>query len=140
MMPPSLPGFSARPNRDPRVVAAHQASLAAAEQAFSDRAQQIGLHAAFLEVMREDVVNMSAGAGFSVGPAAVAANFDPNVHTSPLHWSTEHSFVASSGDLGVSIGTIHTNAPGADGQIHSFPFFTIWRRDRPDGPWRYLAE
>ena len=20
------------------------------------------------------------------------------------------------------------------------PFFTIWRRDRPDGPWRYIAE
>lgn len=140
MMPPSLPSFTARPTANRRVLEAHRASLAEAERAFSDRAQQIGLHAAFMEVMREDAMSMYAGAGFSLGREAVAANFNPNVHTSPVRWSTERSFVASSGDLGVSIGTIHANSPGADGQYRSFSFFTIWRRDRPNGPWRYLAE
>ena len=59
---------------------------------------------------------------------------------SPVRWATERSFVASSGDLGVSIGTIRTNRPGADGRPDDFPFFTVWRRDRPDAPWRYIAE
>ena len=51
-----------------------------------------------------------------------------------------YGFVASSGDLGVSIGTIHPNHPDANGQSNSFPFFTVWRRDGPNAPWRYIAE
>ena len=40
-LPPSLPGFTAAPAGDVAAVEAHQRSLAAAEQAFSDRAQQV---------------------------------------------------------------------------------------------------
>jgi hypothetical protein len=47
--------------------------------------------------------------------------------------------VASSGDLGVTIGMIHPNTPRA-GQPANFPFFTIWRRANPTAPWRYVAE
>jgi hypothetical protein len=49
--------------------------------------------------------------------------------------------VAASGDLGVTIGMIRPNAPGADGKPQPpIPFFTIWRRDGLNGPWRYIAE
>jgi hypothetical protein len=47
--------------------------------------------------------------------------------------------VASSGDLGVSIGMIRRNQP-VTGQPTAFPFFTIWRRATPTAPWRYIAE
>jgi hypothetical protein len=140
MMAPSLPGFAARERREPRLIESHRASLAAAERAFSDRAQQVGLRVAFREYGRADAMNMYRGAGFDVGLDAVTANVDANETTSPVSWSTERSFVASSGDLGVSIGTIRTNRPGADGRSNAFPFFTIWRRDGPDAPWRYIAE
>ena len=140
MLPPSLPAFTARPRRDPRLIASRQASLAAAEHAFSDRAQQVGLRAAFREFGRADAMNMYRGAGFDIGLDAITANFDANETVSPVSWQTEHAFVASSGDLGVSIGTIHQNHPGADGQVHNFPFFTVWRRDGPNAPWRYIAE
>ena len=60
--------------------------------------------------------------------------------TSPVRWSTERSFVAASGDLGVSIGTIHRNSATPEGQPASFPFFTVWRRDSANAPWRYIAE
>jgi ketosteroid isomerase-like protein len=140
MLPPSLPGFAARPNRRAGSLEAHRRGLAAAERAFSDRAQTVGLRAAFREYGRADAMNMAEGAGFALGLDAITANFPAGETASPVRWSTERSFVASSGDLGVSIGTIHTNAPGADGRPAAFPFFTIWRRETRDAPWRYIAE
>jgi hypothetical protein len=141
IQPPLLPAFAARASTDPAVAQRHQASLAAAEQAFSDRAQAIGLAAAFREFGRPDAVNLGAGtAAFVTGAEAIAATVDNGESTSPLHWSTTRALAASSGDLGVSMGVIHRNTPATDGRPDSFSFFTVWRRDMPDGPWRYLAE
>jgi len=140
LLAPSLPSFSARERRDAHLLEAQRASLAAAEHDFSDRAQQVGLRGAFREFGRADAMNMYRGAGFDLGLDAVTANFDANEIVSPVSWGTEHAFVASSGDLGVSIGTIRQNHPGATGRPDSFPFFTVWRRDGPNAPWRYIAE
>jgi ketosteroid isomerase-like protein len=143
MLAPSLPAFAARPSaraRAPARIEAQRRSLHAAEQAFSDRAQRAGLRAAFREYGADDAINMAVGAGFTIGRDAISEGVAPESDTSPVRWSTERSFVAASGDLGVSIGTIHANAPAADGRPPSFPFFTIWRRDRPGAPWRYVAE
>ena len=133
LMPASLPNASGR------AAAGRIPDLAAAEQAFSDRAQQIGLRAAFREFGRDDAMNMGNSAGFTLGAEAISQMVGGGEPTSPLHWSTEHAFVAASGDLGVSIGTIRVNHP-VEGQPASFPFFTVWRRDLPNGPWRYIAE
>lgn len=139
MLPPSLPGFSARPSTNARAVERHRAGLAAAEAAFSARAQQVGLRVAFRENGRADAMNMYGDGGFTIGVEAIAAGFPAEETVSPVRWGTERSFVASSGDLGVSIGTIVANRP-AGGRPSSFPFFTIWRRDTPNAPWRYIAE
>ena len=77
-------------------------------KAFSDRAQIVGLKKAFGEYGRPDAMNMYAGAGFAVGLDAVIAGFKEE-GPAKIHWSTERSFVASSGDLGVSIGMIRPN-------------------------------
>jgi ketosteroid isomerase-like protein len=134
MRPPSLPAGSAA-----GTVAAHQAAIAAAEQAFSDRAQQVGLRRAFAEFGREDAMNMGGPGDFAYG-AAIPLAVGPDEPTSPVRWSTERSVAAASGDLGVSIGTIHLNRPAPEGQPSSFPFFTVWRRDGANAPWRYVAE
>ena len=97
MMTPSLPGFAARERRDARLIETHRASLAAAEHAFSDRAQQVGLRVAFREYGREDAMNMYRGAGFDIGLDAITGNFDAAETVSPVSWSTERSFVASVG-------------------------------------------
>ena len=136
MFAPSLPAFTAEPSDDAELIASHNRSVAAAEKSFSDRAQVIGLKAAFREYGREDAMNMYGGAGFAYGLDAVTAGFKEGDPTT-IHWSTDRSFAASSGDLAVSIGVIKPNDPkGGAG----FPFFTIWRRDGPDKPWRYIAE
>jgi hypothetical protein len=134
MLPPSLPAFAARPARGLARIEAHRASLHAAEQAFSDRAQSVGLRAAFREYGRPDAMNMGGPGPIAVGLDAVTAGFPEGETISPVSWGTERSFVASSGDLGVSIGIIRGNRPAADGQPPRFPFFTIWRRDRPARP------
>lgn len=137
--PPLLPAFTAAPA--PAAVAGHQASLAAAEQAFSDRAQVVGLAAAFREFGRADAVNLGSGqTAFVTGAEAIAANMQNAGPPSPLHWSTTRALAASSGDLGASIGLIRRNTPATDGRPDTISFFTVWYRERPDRPWRYLAE
>ena len=139
--PPLLAAFTAAPSVDPAATQRHQASLAAAEQAFSDRAQIVGLRAAFREFGRPDAVNLGAGqTAFVTGAEAIAGGMENGAPPSPLSWSTTRALVASSGDLGVSMGLIRANTPPADGRPGTFSFFTIWYRERPDAPWRYLAE
>jgi len=133
LLPPSLPASGAEPAADSL---AHQQSIAAAEKSFSDRAQVVGLKQAFGEFGRPDAMNMYGGAGFAYGLDAVVAGFKEE-GPAQIHWGTERSFAASSGDLGVSIGTIRSNDPAKN---EAFPFFTVWRRDGPDKPWRYIAE
>ena len=136
LLAPSLPAAGVEPVADQAIIAAHQASMAVAEKSFSDHAQKVGLRTAFRDFGREDAMNMYGGAGFAVGLDAIAAGFKEGEPTT-IHWSTERGFAASSGDLGVSIGTIRSNDP-AKGD--AFAFFTIWRRDGPNKPWRYIAE
>ena len=60
---------------------------------------------------------------------------------SPVSWGPDRVIVASSGDLGVTLGMLHPNAPAADGsRAAGFPFFTVWHRTNPVAPWRYIAE
>jgi hypothetical protein len=136
LLAPSLPAAGAEPVADLNVIAAHQASLAAAEKSFSDHAQKVGLRTAFRDFGRDDAMNMYGGAGFAIGLDAVVAGFKEE-GPATIHWSTERSLAASSGDLGVSIGTIRSNDPAKN---EAFAFFTVWRRDGPDKPWRYIAE
>jgi hypothetical protein len=120
----------------------HQRSLVAAEKAFSDEAQQIGLGPAFTKHGWPDAMNMGgpSDAGFVIGNDAIGRNIGANSPdpTSPVFWSAEEAIVAPGGDLGVTFGHITPHAkPGAPAQPRA-PFFTIWRRI--DGVWKYIAE
>jgi hypothetical protein len=141
LMAPSLPASMVAPSTDVATVAAFRKSLSDAEQTFSDEAGVIGLSAAFLKYGRADAMNMGRLPGFTIGNEAISKSVEPPDQVgkpSPLTWKSDYTvMIASSGDLGVSIGWIHQKAePNAAG----FPFFTIWRRDNPSAPWRYIAE
>lgn len=117
-----------------------RASLIAAEKAFSDRAQTAGVGPAFTENGRSDAIN-NAPPGVLVGPAAIGAAVSQGESgPASINWSADDALIAPSGDLGITFGTIRTNAPPPEGQPASVPFFTIWMRDGPDRPWRYVAE
>ncbi len=145
MLAPALPAALVTPTTNRAAVDAHRTSVIAAEQAFSDLAQRVGLEAAFRENGRPDAMNMGGGTavGFVIGNEAIAKSVSAGQPGggSTLNWSADTALVASSGDLGVTIGFIRQNTPvpGA-APTAGFPFFTVWWRDRPGAPWRYIAE
>lgn len=139
LMPASLPVSLVIAK--PGATAAAQAEVAAAEKSFSDESQKIGLGAAFVKYGAPDAVNMGPQASYTVGNDKIGASVGgSDLSTpSPLHWAADEKVIAaSSGDLGVSIGIIHRNAPMPDGSTPTNAFFTIWRKI--NGVWKYIAE
>jgi hypothetical protein len=134
---PAVPEEMVEPN--PQRLQENLASLKAAEQAFSDRAQEVGVGPAFLEFGSEDAMNMGSGSDFTFGNTAIAKLVGER-NTTPITWGPDKgALVASSGDLGVTWGFIRPKEPKA-GEPAAFPFFTVWRKAAPDQPWRYVAE
>jgi hypothetical protein len=144
MVPPALPPKMIAPVTDATAIDPHRQSLDAAERAFSSDAQKIGLGPAFAQYGSADAVNMGGpdkaefvrGAG-EIAKAVTGGSMDA---TSPVSWGPDRVIVASSGDLGVTIGMIRRNGETPPGQASAFPFFTIWRRDSVSQPWKYVAE
>ena len=142
---PSLPARMIPPSTDAALIASYRSSLDATERAFSDSAKVIGLGVAFARYGRPDAVNMGGAndAAFVVGAEAIGhtVSDDKPAVPSTLVWAPDRVIVASSGDLGVTIGLIRETAPGPDPNAPTvFPFFTVWQRASPSDPWRYVAE
>jgi hypothetical protein len=136
-MDPAVPGDMVDP--DPQRLQDNLASLKAAETAFSDRAQEVGVGPAFAEFGSEDAMNMGSGSDFTFGNTAIAKLVGEG-NTTPITWGPDKgALVATSGDLGVTWGFIRPKEPKA-GEPAAFPFFTVWRKAAPDRPWRYVAE
>lgn len=145
LMPPALPDRLVPITSDAAAIRRHLESLDQAERAFSDEAQRIGLGAAFARWGSADAVNMGGpeSAGFVVGAEAIGAHIgrDSPGPASPVSWAPDKVIVASSGDLGITIGRIRPNQATPGGMpAAGVPFFTIWRRAGPGAPWRYVAE
>jgi ketosteroid isomerase-like protein len=118
-------------------------SLADAERSFSRDAQTMGIGPAFKQYGSPDAINLFTpdAAMFVMGNVAIGDNVGagspPN--TSSVNWGPEKTVIADSGDFGVTIGYIVQNKP-KEGAPAKQAFFTIWRRDSPSSPWRYIAE
>jgi ketosteroid isomerase-like protein len=143
LMPASLPSKLVPVRNDPQANGTLVAGLRQAEQSFSDAAQKIGLGPAFAQFGSADAINLGPGPAMIVGAANIGKSIgaDSPDPVSPVVWSADRAIVASSGDFGVTMGTIRQKAPGADGKpVPGAPFFTIWRRADAKSPWRYIAE
>lgn len=145
MMTPLLPKQIVAPTTDEKLIATYRASLGNAERAFSNDAQSMGIGAAFKQYGSPDAVNMGGPdtPTFIIGNEAIGEHVGASAggqSGAGSAWGPETLFVASSGDLGVSIGYIVPHQPGPDGKPVRLPFFTIWRRASVTDPWRYVAE
>jgi hypothetical protein len=140
MRDPSIPDKAVTITRDAAVVARHAESLGNAERDFSTLAGKIGLGPAFTQNAAPDAMNMGGGqaADFLYGPEAIGAGVGAGeTGPSKLTWGPDTVLVASSGDLGVTIG--HINAPADGGQpARRIPFFTVWKK--VGGVWKFVAE
>jgi ketosteroid isomerase-like protein len=145
MMPPATPARLVAPVTDRATIAEYKASLEAAERAFSDEAQRIGLGPAFAKHGSADAVNVGprTSSRFVVSAVEIGKSVGAGSEgkPSPVSWAPdEGAIVASSGDLGVTFGYIRQNTPPPPGRPGAVPFITIWRRADPSQPWRYVAE
>lgn len=142
LMAPSLPDRIVASTADAATVTGYRESLRAAEQAFSDEAQRIGVGPAFQRNGRDDAMNMGAGPGFAIGAQAIGDLVGGGEAASPsqIHWGADDALVASSGDLGVTFGLIRPNGAVPEGRPAASAFFTIWRRADANDRWLYIAE
>jgi ketosteroid isomerase-like protein len=147
MFAPALPPRLVAVSADSATIRRYADELDRAERAFSDEAQTIGLGPAFAKYGSADAMNFG-GPGdttFVMSAAAIGGMIGAgDSGGSPVSWAPEHVVVASSGDLGVTIGFIVPNAPRdsttSPAGPRRFPFFTVWRRDSTSQPWKYVAE
>lgn len=141
---PALPAKMVAPSSDAARTERFRASLDAAERAFSDDAKVVGLGVAFARYGSADAVNLGGAndVAFVVGPTAIGklVSGDKPAEPSTLTWWPDRTLVASSGDLGVTIGLIRDRPPSAGAAPPVYPFFTVWRRASTADPWRYVAE
>jgi hypothetical protein len=148
-----LPKQIVAASADAATIERYRESLAEAERSFSRDAQTMGIGAAFKLYGSPDAANFGGPdtPTFIMGNEAIAANVGAGVppNTSTVNWGPEKTIVAASGDFGVTIGYIVRNQPGPDPSTSARqggtippgqPFFTIWRRDNLNAPWRYIAE
>lgn len=138
-----LPASIVRATADAATIERYRESLAEAERSFSREAQTIGIGEAFKKYGSPDAANFGGPdvATFVFGNEAIGASVGEGLppNTSPVTWGPEKTFIAPSGDFGVTIGYI-TRKPGADGKTPPpQPFFTIWKKDA-SGVWKYIAE
>jgi ketosteroid isomerase-like protein len=140
MREPSVPARSVAPTHDASVISRHARELGDAERNFSTLASKIGLGAAFTQNAAPDAMNMGGqqSVDFLYGPEAIGAGVGAGqTGPSTLTWGPDTVLVASSGDLGVTIG--HINAPGrGGGPPQRIPFFTVWKK--VGGVWKFVAE
>ena len=142
MMAPALPARMVAVSSDSATIQRYAKELDQAERAFSDEAQRVGVGRAFTRHGSADAMNFGGPADttFVVSAAAIGGGmgFDDSTTGAALSWAPDHVVVASSGDLGVTIGWIMQNDSTA--MPRRFPFFTVWRRETPSAPWLYVAE
>lgn len=140
MREPSIPEKAGAVTRDASAVAKHAKELGDAERDFSTLAGKIGLGPSFTQNAAPDAMNMGGAqaADFLFGPEAIGAGVGAGESgPSKLTWGPDTVLVASSGDLGVTIG--HINSPAQAGQpARRFPFFTVWKK--VGGGWKFVAE
>jgi ketosteroid isomerase-like protein len=140
---PALPDRIVAQTRDAAALAKAKETLDEAERAFSRDAQRIGIGPAFVQYGSADAINLGRPDDRAVVIGAqnigkmVGEGYGEGV--SPVSWAPERVIVASSGDLGVTIGWITPNTPSPDRPAQT-PFFTIWRRANANAPWKYVAE
>jgi hypothetical protein len=140
MREPSVPERSVAPSHDPAALARDARELGDAERDFSTLGSKIGLGPAFTQNAAQDAMNMGGAqaADFLYGPEAIGAGVGAGESgPSTLSWGPDTVLVASSGDLGVTIGHIVVPGDGAAAP-RRIPFFTIWKK--VGGVWKFVAE
>jgi ketosteroid isomerase-like protein len=116
-------------------------AIRTADVEFSSDAMKMGTGVAFGRYAAEDAQIFSGPGEFISGPHAIAESFGPPTEKNTLVWHPVHGEVASSGDLGFTVGNAVFTGVREDGaKIERFSkYLTVWKKQR-DGTWRYVVD
>mgnify|MGYP001047539870 CR=1 FL=1 len=112
----------------------HWLELAAADQAYANRSQEIGRNQAFLEFL---------GAGsvvFRDGPVDARALYSsPNFEGRNISWESHYIDVSRDGDLGLTAGPLIIIDPSGDSELDAFGhLISVWMKR--DQRWELMAD
>jgi len=121
-------------------VEAERASLLATDAAWSNSAGDLE---AFLSYFTDDARFLAPDGPQATGSEEIRESFTA-LATLPgftLTWRANFADVASSGDLGYTVGTFELMVDGPDGApaTRTGTYATIWRK-QSDGEWRVVAD
>jgi uncharacterized protein (TIGR02246 family) len=137
-----LAAAACAPAMPPDTRAEDEAAIRAADQAFSAAANSKDVDAA-MAFYADDAIGLPPNAPMSTGRDAIRAEFSAMMAMPgfSLTWSPTRIDVASSGDLGYSVGTAQFSATGPDGQMMSdtMKYATVWRK-QADGSWKVVVD
>jgi ketosteroid isomerase-like protein len=116
-------------------------AIRAADIEFSNDAAKYGTGEAFGRYAAEGAQMFSGAGELVTGPGAIAELFGPLIDGSSLVWHPVHGEMATSGDLGFTVGYAVFNGKREDGTplVRYSKYLTVWKRQR-DGSWRYVVD
>jgi ketosteroid isomerase-like protein len=135
---PLLP--SGRHCVEPQKPRAALAGAFAADTAFAELSMSSGEEEAFFSYAAPDAVLLGAGLPIVIGPEAIGALYAGDPPEDTLDWAPVDGAVASTGDLGFTIGeaTITDGEPTGDTLYYS-KYLTLWQK-QDDGEWLYIGD
>ena len=123
----------------PRAMAQARAAVRAADSLFADLAYRMGTGYAFAATVAPDGV-MFGNPQLVIGPQAVQDFFAAGAGSS-LSWQPVYASVATSRDLGFTIGEYTSTGRGPTGAaVQRFgKYLTVWRL-QGDGTWKFVVD
>jgi ketosteroid isomerase-like protein len=117
-----------------------RADLRQVDNDFSDEASRSSIADAFSSYVAPNGI-LFAGPELVTGPAEVHELFARGDNRTSLVWHPVHSGVASSGDLGFTVGEwVRTGSSAGGAVTQRFgKYLTVWRK-MPNGKWRFVAD
>jgi ketosteroid isomerase-like protein len=105
-----------------------------ADSAFAAMSVARGAKQAFLTFAAEYAMSFGSGPQMTEGRQAIGATFDAFPTGAVLEWWPIAAEIASSGDLGCTVGEAKINS------LHHYSkYLTIWKR-QPDKTWKFVAD
>lgn len=116
------------------------ASLIAADSAFSDLADRVGVGTAFAGTVAPQGI-IFAGSEIVAGPSAIRSYYASRDAAAGLAWHPIFAEIAGSSDLGFTVGQYIFTGRGPSGAaIQTFgKYLTVWQR-QPDGTWKFTVD
>jgi ketosteroid isomerase-like protein len=118
-----------------------KAAMMRTDQEFSDAAQKIGVGEAFVRYADAGATMLPPGEHAVTGLDGVRKQFAEFPKGATLVWKPFQADVASSGDLGYTLGTYESRGTDKDGKpvTRYGKYCSVWKKQK-DGTWKWVVD